>query len=116
MDTTVDEDNEGMTDDGRQLTVLGNKIFNPLLELDEEEQAELEELPELTDEKLYQLTEVNSVTLSDEDFRVTEANLSYTKALHFLKQAVESDAASLAAKVASTFRRSRVLRAKRPGH
>jgi hypothetical protein len=83
----MDEDTDDGMEEGRELTVL----VNPLAKLTEEELAELEELPGLTDKQMHQLTVVNTVTLSDEDFKVTEANLLYSKALRYLEQAANSD-------------------------
>jgi hypothetical protein len=73
----MDEDDEGMADEGRQLTVLGN-----------EEPADP---TELTEEEIHQLTVVDIVRLTEDQLTTIRSDLLVTRAKDLIEQAAKAD-------------------------
>jgi hypothetical protein len=73
----MDEDDEGMADDGRQLTVLGNE--------------EPEEPAELSEEEIHQLTVVDIVRLTEDQLTTIRSDLLVTRAKDLIEQAAKAD-------------------------
>jgi hypothetical protein len=85
MGTTMDEDDEG---EGRQLTVLGNDELDEL-EVSYEELAQEKAL--LTERQIHQLTVVDIVRLTDEQFAMVDKDLLVTRARELIEQAAKFD-------------------------
>ena len=87
MGTTADEDtDEGMTDEGRQLTV-SDRLAE--LGLDDEELAK--EQRGLTEEQIRQLTVTDIVRLTDEQLATVESDLLVTRAKELIEQSLKAD-------------------------